>query len=197
MSTPSINCSENEKPMESALNSVSVKWCGVLLSRLKLFLFSRIQAHYFSRRAENHLKCGRYDDAIKYHKETVNCLTNAIAESTIPMNIENLKLQRKYHENIQQIIARQKNEFEDFLLRNGLKIIKKSGNEQPVKENQEHLPNRVDDGDMADNFNNVCDDDNEFFSLVGDLKIDQSDSDNVMHQVINDDIDNEEFFSLQ
>lgn len=106
-------------------------------------------------------------------------------------------MQRQYHENIQQIIGRQKQEFDDFLLQNGLKLIKTPSNEPSTKENVEYFPAR-DDDTITDNLTEGSDvDDNEFFSLVGELKIDQSDSDNVMHhQIKNDDSDGEQYFSL-
>lgn len=149
------------------------------------------------------MKYGRYDDAIKYHQETVNCLTKAITESTIPENVEHLELQRKHHENIQQIIARQKNEFADFLLKNGLKIISKPDSKQidSTKKNSqsygEHFPNEQEKDAIFDNFTDARED-NEFFSLIGELKIDQNNSDdNVMHAVEKDNTYEEEYFSLR
>lgn len=50
-------------------------------------------------------------------------MTKAINESKIPKNIECLQQQRKYHENIQKIIERQKHEFQTFLRQNGLLVI--------------------------------------------------------------------------
>lgn len=146
------------------------------------------------------MKYGRYDEAIKCHSETVNFLIKAIDESTIPKNIENLQLQRKHHENIQHIIARQKQEFANFLRLNGLKAVSKSCN-YAHKENQEHTnittvnAVAIDDGCDKD-----TSDDNEFFSLAGDLKIvEAKQTDNEKDQVEGEDSDdeNDEFVSLQ
>ncbi|XP_037032015.1 nuclear receptor-binding factor 2-like isoform X1 [Bradysia coprophila] len=165
---------QNEEPMESALNS----------------------AHSSSRRADKHLKYGRYDEAIKCHSETVNFLSKAIAESTIPKNIENLLLQRKHHENIQTIIVRQKQEFADFLRRNGLKAISKR-RDHTQKENQEHRT--VIGINPNDNCDKNTSDDNKFFSLVGDLKIEEKFMDKEMVQVKDEesDDDDDEYVSLQ
>lgn len=90
---------------------------------------------------------------------------------------------------MQQIIGRQKQEFEDFLLRNGLKPIDKPRNKQSLpKEKQEDMQTK--------NEVMIGGDDNEFFSLVGDLKIDDNNTNRVMLQVTSNDSDNEEYFSL-
>ncbi|XP_037032024.1 nuclear receptor-binding factor 2-like isoform X2 [Bradysia coprophila] len=142
---------QNEEPMESALNS----------------------AHSSSRRADKHLKYGRYDEAIKCHSET-----------------------RKHHENIQTIIVRQKQEFADFLRRNGLKAISKR-RDHTQKENQEHRT--VIGINPNDNCDKNTSDDNKFFSLVGDLKIEEKFMDKEMVQVKDEesDDDDDEYVSLQ
>lgn len=127
-------------------------------------------------------------------------MSKAITESTIPQNIEILKEQRKYHEKIQQIIARQKQEFDEFLLRNGLKAVSQSHRpsslQQLTKENQENFPATVNNGTVANhNTWDACDD-NEFFSLVGDLRIDENNVDIEMDPVTAGDSDNDEYFSL-
>ncbi|KAG4070595.1 hypothetical protein HA402_013515 [Bradysia odoriphaga] len=153
-------------------------------------------AHSSSRRADKHMKYGRYDEAIKCHSETVNFLAKAIAESTIPKNIENLLLQRKHHENIQKIIVRQKQEFADFLHRNGLEAVSKRRNHTQKENHQERRTV------IRINANDDCDkdtsDDNEFFSLVGDLKINEK-MYNEMVQVKDEgsDDDDDKFVSLQ
>lgn len=107
-------------------------------------------------------------------------------------------MQRQYHENIQQIIGRQKHEFDDFLLQNGLKLLKKTSDKPLTNENVEYFPTRVVASTLTDNFKDVCDDnDNEFFSSLGELKSDENDSDNAMQQVKNDDSDGEQYFSLK
>lgn len=74
-------------------------------------------------------------------------------------------------------------------------MVKKPGNNQPLtNENGEQLRNRV-ASTRSDAFQDVCDDiDDDFFSFVGELKIDRRDSE----QVVNDgDSDCEQYFSLQ
>lgn len=115
---------------------------------------------------------GRYDEAIKCHSDTVKFLTKAIAESTIPQNIENLILQRKRHESMQQIISQQKHEFADFLRRNGLKVMNKRRDQASKENRDENIIIKVNGGVIID-----CDKEaingNGSLSLVGDLKIDE------------------------
>lgn len=90
-------------------------------------------------------------------------------------------------------------EFEDFLLRNGLKMVNRQ--HKIVKGNQRTFPPKITtyaSADVYDFKEDFCDDD-EFFSLVGELKIDQNVSVNVTkHDTINrnDDSDSEEYLSL-
>lgn len=122
----------------------------------------------------------------------MNFLTIAIGECTIPTNTDYLILQREYHEKIQHVIARQKIEFDEFLRRNGLKALGKSG-KQALSENQEYFYGKK----VNDNFERVCDvDDAEFYSLVGDLKIDENNTKSEMTKVESDDI-SDEFYSLR
>jgi len=68
-------------------------------------------AHFHSRRAENHLKYRRFDEAIEHHKKTVEFLNKAIEQSNITKNIECLVLQRDYHEKYQNIVLMKKVQF--------------------------------------------------------------------------------------
>ncbi len=126
----------------------------------------------------------------------------AINESTIPQNIENLELQRKHHENIQPIIARQKHLFEDFLRRNGLKAITEpepQQNPKQIQSNKVKCDGRTDTLIDAKLKRNIDDEYFSLFEVVGELKINENDSDDeTMYPAENDDTDegDEQFFSL-
>lgn len=134
-----------------------------------------------------------------------------MTESTIPENIKHLEEQRNYHDNIQIIILRQKNEFERYVQRNGLKFIKTepkttASKEDPLKWVKDaSMDIAAVEGEnrvlIVSDLNDDDDNSNEFFSLVSELKIDLNepmDSKFVKTAVhaIGEDSDSDEYLSI-
>lgn len=89
-----------------------------ILTSFKFFYISFIrifQAHFHERRAENHLKRNRFDEAVEHLKKTVELLEKAMTQTTIPNNIESLTLQRDYHIKYQRRILLMKDEYHQRL----------------------------------------------------------------------------------
>ncbi|KAG8240193.1 hypothetical protein J437_LFUL016690, partial [Ladona fulva] len=69
-------------------------------------------AHQQHRRAEAHLRCRRFDEAIQCHKEASRLLEEAMKLTTVTKALESLKLQREYHIQQESIIRMKANCYE-------------------------------------------------------------------------------------
>nr|CAD7588926.1 unnamed protein product [Timema genevievae] len=64
------------------------------------------------RRAENHTKYRRFDDAILCHKQAAEKLREAMDLTKVPRSLESLRLQQDYHNRQEDIIRLKKAQFE-------------------------------------------------------------------------------------
>ncbi|XP_067003436.2 nuclear receptor-binding factor 2 isoform X2 [Anabrus simplex] len=71
-------------------------------------------AHQLHRRAEGHLRCRRYDDAIQCHQKAADKLEEAMKLTRVPRSLESLHLQQDYHIRQQEIIKLKKVQFEMY-----------------------------------------------------------------------------------
>lgn len=79
------------------------------------FLLSR-QAHYHSRKADNHLRYRRFDDAVDSHQKAANALDEALHSTSLPKAIESIKLQRVFHLKHIELIRLKKQQYERYKL---------------------------------------------------------------------------------
>lgn len=64
---------------------------------ITVIVYTLFQAHREDRRAQQHLKCGRFDEAVKCHQLAANYLEDAITVTSSPRALESLSLQREFH----------------------------------------------------------------------------------------------------
>ena len=62
------------------------------------------QAHREDRRAQNHLKAGRFDEAVICHQLAAKYIEDAMRETSTSRALESLQLQREYHIRQLQIV---------------------------------------------------------------------------------------------
>ncbi|KAF5270307.1 hypothetical protein FQR65_LT05495 [Abscondita terminalis] len=72
------------------------------------------KAHLQFRRAENHLRYRKFDEAIDCHNKAAELLQEALSLTDNPRSLESLKLQRDYHFRQKQIILVKKEQFENY-----------------------------------------------------------------------------------
>lgn len=127
MDSSSLNVvSENRRNME--LNYFTCDICQIAFvtslaeksaKKLKLrcmFCRSHLQAHYHSRKADNHLRYRRFDDAVDSHQKAANALDEALHSTSLPKAIESIKLQRDYHMKHIELIRLKKQQYERYKL---------------------------------------------------------------------------------
>nr|CAD7199704.1 unnamed protein product [Timema douglasi] len=84
---------------------VSIDLCKMESSALNV-------AHQQHRRAENHTKYRRFDDAILCHKQAAEKLREAMDLTKVPKSLESLRLQQDYHNRQEDIVRLKKAQFE-------------------------------------------------------------------------------------
>lgn len=77
---------------------------------------SNLQAHYHSRKADNHLRYRRFDDAVDSHQKAANALDEALHSTSLPKAIESIKLQRDFHIKHIELIRLKKQQYERYKL---------------------------------------------------------------------------------
>lgn len=82
----------------------------------RFIFFSRLlQAHYHSRKADNHLRCRRFDDAIESHKKAANALDDALTATAANSKAsESIRLQRDFHMKRIDLIRLKKKQYESY-----------------------------------------------------------------------------------
>lgn len=76
-----------------------------------------LQAHYHSRKADNHLRCRRFDDAIESHKKAVTALDESLAAAANNSKAtESVRLQRDFHSKRIDLIRLKKKQYESYKL---------------------------------------------------------------------------------
>lgn len=74
-----------------------------------------MQAHYHSRKADNHLRCRRFDDAIESHKKASTALDEALAAAASNSKaMESVRLQRDFHLKRIELIRLKKKQYESY-----------------------------------------------------------------------------------
>lgn len=82
-------------------------WEKLVRNALKPFVLTQMylfQAHREDRRAQNHLKAGRFDEAVICHQLAAKHIEDAMSSTSTSRAIESLQLQREYHLRQLQIV---------------------------------------------------------------------------------------------
>lgn len=83
-----------------------------------------MQAHYHNRKADNHLRCRRFDDAIESHKKATTALDEALAAAANNSKaIESVRLQRDFHLKRIELIRLKKKQYESYKTAQRLKTM--------------------------------------------------------------------------
>lgn len=83
-----------------------------------------MQAHYHNRKADNHLRCRRFDDAIECHKKATTALDEALAAAANNSKaIESVRLQRDFHLKRIELIRLKKKQYDSYKTAQRLKTM--------------------------------------------------------------------------
>lgn len=83
-----------------------------------------MQAHYHNRKADNHLRCRRFDDAIESHKKATTALDEALtAAANNSKAIESVRLQRDFHLKRIELIRLKKKQYDSYKTAQRLKTM--------------------------------------------------------------------------
>ncbi|KAF5269344.1 hypothetical protein FQA39_LY08736 [Lamprigera yunnana] len=72
------------------------------------------KAHLQYRKAENYLRCRKFEEAIECHNNAADLLQESLSLTENPRSIESLKLQRDYHLRQKQIVLVKKEQFDNY-----------------------------------------------------------------------------------
>lgn len=72
------------------------------------------QAHYHGRRADNHLRCRRFDEAIESHRKATAALEDVLKAITSGKIVESIRLQRDYHLKKIELIHLKRKQYEIY-----------------------------------------------------------------------------------
>lgn len=81
-----------------------------------MYYYIMNKAHYHSRKAENHLKYRRFDDAVDCHQKAASALDEALHSTSNSKAIESIKLQREFHIKHIELIRLKKQQYEKYKL---------------------------------------------------------------------------------
>lgn len=99
----------------SALNLVNRNKTKTTTKKIFSHRISFAQAHYHSRKADNHLRCRRFVDAIESHKKAVAALDEALsAAANNSKATESVRLQRDFHSKRIELIRLKKKQYESY-----------------------------------------------------------------------------------